>query len=395
MTAASPVLLDHNPCVSRARLVDEIDPDHQLPDSVRRAMLTVPRHPFVPAQFWAQLDLGGAYEPIDRYSHPDLWWEVVHSDRTLVLQYDDGQTVWPEAGTRVTCSIPQPHVVATMLAELDVQPDDNVLEIGTGSGYGGALLGHLAETGQVVTVEIDPRTARTASHIYRKLDMPNVAVWTNDGAQPLMPIARRWDKVLSTASAQVGRLPYSWISESTPGAVIVTPMHTDLSTGPLVRWEVCGDGTATGYAHPDARVAFMELRSHRLPRAAGQFPLDYDTNSSVDVATSELDPRDVLLDSDHCWPVALAVPSCHLIRESSDPHLSKVLWLSDPVTGSWARSAPATLSEGHFTVYQHGPRRLWDEVETAYRWRLNHGSPSLDQWQWHVTATTQTVRLPE
>jgi SAM-dependent methyltransferase len=61
----------------------------------------------------------------------------------------------------------KPELIATMLRLLDVQPDQRVLEIGTGSGYSTALLAVLVGAGgQVISLDIDPdmltRTQRAA-----------------------------------------------------------------------------------------------------------------------------------------------------------------------------------------------------------------------------------------
>ena len=58
-------------------------------------------------------------------------------------------------------TISQPSMVAFMLSLLAVQPTDRVLEIGTGSGYQTALLGHLAA--QVYSIERIASLARPAS----------------------------------------------------------------------------------------------------------------------------------------------------------------------------------------------------------------------------------------
>jgi len=76
-------------------------------------------------------------------------------------------------------TISQPSMVAFMLSLLAVQPTDRVLEIGTGSGYQTALLGHLA--GQVYSMERIAALARPASRRLREMGLTNVHVKTFDG----------------------------------------------------------------------------------------------------------------------------------------------------------------------------------------------------------------------
>ena len=73
-----------------------------------------------------------------------------------------------------------PKVEARILQDLAVQKHETVLEIGTGSGYMAALLGHRAQ--QVVTLEIDADLAQTARSNLQRAGLVNVDVRVADGA---------------------------------------------------------------------------------------------------------------------------------------------------------------------------------------------------------------------
>ena len=73
-----------------------------------------------------------------------------------------------------------PKFEARILQEIDVQPGENVLEIGTGSGYMAALLARC--TDRVVSVEIDPRLAAFAEGNLARAGIGNVRVERGDGA---------------------------------------------------------------------------------------------------------------------------------------------------------------------------------------------------------------------
>ena len=73
-----------------------------------------------------------------------------------------------------------PKVEARILQDLAVQKHEKVLEIGTGSGYMAALLGHRA--GQVISLEIDSDIAETARGNLQKAGIYNAEVRTGDGA---------------------------------------------------------------------------------------------------------------------------------------------------------------------------------------------------------------------
>ena len=73
-----------------------------------------------------------------------------------------------------------PKVEARIMQELAVKKHENVLEIGTGSGYMAALLAHKAR--HVTTVEIQPEAAKLARENLAKAGIDNVTVEEGNGA---------------------------------------------------------------------------------------------------------------------------------------------------------------------------------------------------------------------
>jgi len=73
-----------------------------------------------------------------------------------------------------------PRLEARLLQDLQVEPTDTVLEIGTGSGYMAALLGHRAH--HVLSLELVPELADAAHHRLRDAGVRNVEVRIADGA---------------------------------------------------------------------------------------------------------------------------------------------------------------------------------------------------------------------
>ena len=73
-----------------------------------------------------------------------------------------------------------PKVEARILQDLSVQKHEKVLEIGTGSGYMAALLGHRAQ--QVISLEIDSDLAQIARGNLQQAGIHNTEVRTGDGA---------------------------------------------------------------------------------------------------------------------------------------------------------------------------------------------------------------------
>jgi len=78
-----------------------------------------------------------------------------------------------------------PKVEARIMQELAIKKHENVLEIGTGSGYMAALLAHKAR--HVTTVEIQPEAAKLARDNLARAGVTNVTVEEGNGATG-------WDK---------------------------------------------------------------------------------------------------------------------------------------------------------------------------------------------------------
>jgi protein-L-isoaspartate(D-aspartate) O-methyltransferase len=89
----------------------------------------------------------------------------------------------PEQDLRLgQCMLP-PRIEARMLQDLQIQPTDRVLEIGTGSGYMAALLAKQAQ--HVHTLEINPAIADMARDNLQNAGIYNVDVRTQDASQTL------------------------------------------------------------------------------------------------------------------------------------------------------------------------------------------------------------------
>ena len=128
----------------RARMVrDQLRARGIHDPAVLAAMGRVPRHRFVP--------------PSEQ--------RLAYADHPLPIGFDQ--------------TISQPYIVAYMAEAAEIAPGDKVLEIGTGSGYGAAILAALAR--EVYTIEIIPELAERARSVLRELGHTTVNVRTGDG----------------------------------------------------------------------------------------------------------------------------------------------------------------------------------------------------------------------
>lgn len=94
-----------------------------------------------------------------------------------------------------------PRVEARWMQELKIERHEKVLEIGTGSGYMAALLGHKAQ--QVFTVEKDEQLAAQARDALRRNGVLNVTVVQGDGTKGL-PTEAPFDVILLSGSVPQG-----------------------------------------------------------------------------------------------------------------------------------------------------------------------------------------------
>ena len=78
-------------------------------------------------------------------------------------------------------TISQPYIVALMIENLMLSPDDRVLEIGTGSGYQTAILAKIAR--EVFSVERIEELAKKADGLLKQLGYNNVRIRVDDGTQ--------------------------------------------------------------------------------------------------------------------------------------------------------------------------------------------------------------------
>lgn len=369
-----------DPAELRARLVSELG---DLPEPWRQAFADVPRHAFIPALVWRQrrdVDGNDMY-PLHRDKEPDEWLEVAYANRPVDTQVDDGNPAEDGTGHEVTSSASQPSVVADMLIALQAQPGMKVLEVGTGTGYNAALLAHLLGQENVVTVEIDREVADHARNALDAIGFGKVTVITADGAQGC-PATAPYDRVIVTAG--VTTIPYAWVAQTVPGGRIVLPMAGTYQPPGILTLDVGHEGTASGrFGGP---AAFMPLRAQRVPRPRGR-PIDTDTGT---VSTTDVHPYRVAGDRDAATTIGTRVHGIHK-HYAPETDGTGTQWLLDPDTESWA--AIALNPDPPYKVQQGGPRRLWDEVEAAYRWWIDIGTPTVDAWRVTVSPTGQRYEL--
>jgi len=126
-------------------------------------------------------------------------------------------------------TISQPYIVALMSQSLQLRGDEHVLEVGTGSGYAGAVLAELAAT--VVTVETIAPLAELARQRLAAYG-ERVTVVEGDGSSGY-PAAAPYDAISVTAAAP--EIPPPLLEQLADGGRLVIPVGRVVEDLVLVR----------------------------------------------------------------------------------------------------------------------------------------------------------------
>ena len=109
-----------------------------------------------------------------------------------------------------------PRVEARLLQDLNIQPSDKVLEVGTGSGHMAALLAGLGQ--RVVSLEIDAGLANTARDNLQRAGITKASVRLADATAQNFAACRSeapWDVILLSGS--VAEVPSALLALLAPG----------------------------------------------------------------------------------------------------------------------------------------------------------------------------------
>ena len=160
---------------------DEIGTDSPDP-KLRRALMDVPRHLFVPQSLML----------------------MSYQDTPLPIGFDK--------------TISQPFIGALMLQLLDVGPDAHVLEVGTGLGYQAAVMADMGA--EVFSVDVVEEFAEAAKARFGVLGY-QIEVRVGDGSRGWLEHAP-FDRILVTAAAE--EVPTALVEQLEPGGRIVIPI---------------------------------------------------------------------------------------------------------------------------------------------------------------------------
>lgn len=335
-------------------------------DSVAQAMATVPRHMFAPG------------DPL----------EQSYAAKTIL------QTKRDEHGKAVSM-ISAADIQAMMLEQAQLEPGMRVLEIGSG-GYNAALIAEVVgESGQVVTVDIDPEVVDRTHRCLTAAGYDQVHVVLADGANGV-PDHAPYDRVIATTSAW--DIPPAWTEQLAEGGRLVVPLRMRGLTRSVgferdgdrlvsTCYELCSFVPMRGIAAPDERLIALD---------GDEVSLRLDRDQAVDpdrLREAFSQPRTeawsgatasgtgVRFDGLHLW-LAINLPNFGVLTARKEAQARGI------VAHAWALGMPAAVAEDSFAylglrpltpdrstcefgVYGHGPgaKHLTDQmIEQIKSW---------------------------
>ncbi|MBB65860.1 MAG: protein-L-isoaspartate O-methyltransferase [Waddliaceae bacterium] len=161
-----------------------------------------------------QLRLRGITDPLVLESMGLVPRHLFVPEHLLHSAYRDGPLPIGEDQT-----ISQPYIVALMVQCLQLKPGSRVLEIGTGSAYGAAVLAQMGM--EVYTIERLPNLADLASAQLKELSFESVHVRIGDGSLG-WPEKAPFDGIIVTAASP--EIPEALCAQLSPGALMVIPI---------------------------------------------------------------------------------------------------------------------------------------------------------------------------
>ncbi|MCZ7414331.1 methyltransferase domain-containing protein [Streptomyces sp. WMMC897] len=325
----------------------------------RAPVQTTPRHLFVP-RWWQRDDRGWVLR--DGSLDEERWLHAAYADtsvitRTGALHADQGMD-GDRASGRPTSSATLPSLTVRMLQHARIQDGHDLLDIGTGSGYGTALACARLGDAHVTSVDIDSYLVDAARQRLAEVGHKPVLAAVDATAE----LEDSYDRIVATVA--VRPIPASWLRALRPGGRLVATLA---GTSLLITAEKDEDGGATGRVEWD-RAGFMQARRGDDYPPGVTAVMDRARTEQGDVTTGPYPVVDVANAWDLDSMLSLTVPGIeHDYTETGE---RRTALMAHP-DGSWARAE--AVGHGRPSIHQGGPRRLWDTLDELRGYWLAHG----------------------
>jgi len=257
-----------------------------------------------------------------------------------------------------------PGLTVRMFQHALIQDGQDVAEIGTGSGYGAALLSHRLGDRHVTSVDVDAYLGKTAQERLGEQGLFPALLSLDATAE----LPGDYDRIVATVS--VRPIPEAWMAALRPGGRLVT---TIADTGLLVTADKHEDGHAYGQVEWD-RAAFMATRSESdyPPSSLGGL-LEHAQTAEGELVSVRQYPVVNVRESWELWStlsIMCAGVEHYYGQEGEGRSEVRTAIMLHP-DGSWARAVSHGTEPPE--VHQGGPRRLWDLLDELRTMWLREG----------------------
>jgi len=187
------------------------------------------------------------------FNNPGISYRIIEAfkmiDRKIFVRHNSYEDMPVHIAHGQTIS--QPTTVARMLRLLNLQPEQDILEIGTNTGYHAALTAWLVSPGNVTTIEIFPDLAHNARINLKKLNHEleqkkikkkiHVQVFTGDALQQYQEIwYKKYDRVYYTGSLgveKIGLIKHLANKTLRENGLLLFPSKEKVDYGGLELWQ--------------------------------------------------------------------------------------------------------------------------------------------------------------
>lgn len=369
-------------------MVSQLEADGALnPGPVRDALLDLPIEALIPQAYvrrsatdetpprWDLLDWAA---PQDR---PELQ-ELLYGGGSVPIQHDGepllGRTRGFRSGASITSMSTLMSLTATLLEELDLQPGQRVLDVGTGAGVTAAVACRVCGDAGVVTLDRDRHVTDAAAVRLTALGLrPIVVCGSGEGGCP----GRVFDRIF--VSYAVSQVPAALVDQLAAGGRLLAHVTSASPSWPAL---AVVERDLGGRVRAELRaVEYAHRAGHGMERIylTDDFRTEIATGQGAWTQRSMLAPP---ADTDRgLWLAADHLLGGTLVRDFTPDHLA----IGAPNCGSWLRVEP--IGAQRWNVTTTGPRDLWKEIQDlAARWRAV-GSPDRYQLSFHADSTQRAA----